>query len=437
MESAGGAGAPRQRRGPRSGLHDLSTYPRHELASDMDANMGEGGVFAKAKTRRYFDGVWQEDPERMVKYRPSILHAYGWLPGLVWRNMKGTVFADKYLFLQVVSMCLWVAFIEATAGYWTDDTDVQTFIKFFGTPYMGAVVNLCMLITFILGLFVTLVVNRWWEVRVQYGMVRSLSIEVSHIICANMLGAKSATTPADVAAAAAQNALGRSEMVRYLNLAHLLLLTACQAQEHADFVDSPAEKAVKWARRQFGRVPVLRHFLRFEEVNTQLGDVLGSPAKMMASLRDATSAALKGTAEAFSDLGKAFKGEELEDVVDMEDLTTEELSQLDFQSYYKMGLVTLEEWELIKQQEEHGVQGWRTVYTWAAALLAEAVAHGRMEDRLVRGGGVCTALPGGQRSPWSSPPHPIPSHPPLRRAPRLACTACCSRFATRADASSP
>jgi len=117
------------------------------------------------------------------------------------------------------------------------------------------------------------------------------------------------------------------------------------------------------------------------------------------------------------------RGEELEDVVDMEDLTTEELSQLDFQTYFKMGLVTLEvcvrvtmcrrwcemytwrtnhyswfafsatirslsfctqEWELIKQQEENGVQGWRTVYTWAAALLAEAVAHGRMEDRLVR-----------------------------------------------------
>jgi len=296
-----------RRRGRRAALHDLRTYPRDQLASDMDANMGEGGVFAKAKTRRYFDAVWQEDPERMLKYRPSILHAYGWLPGLIWRNMKGTVFADKYLFLQVVSMCLWVAFIEATAGYWTDDADVQTFIKFFGTPYMGAVVNLCMLITFILGLFVTLVVNRWWEVRVQYGMVRSLSIEVSHIICANMRGAKTATTAEERATAEAQNALGRSEMVRYLNLAHLLLLTDCQSKEHADFLDSPAERAVKWLRRQFARVPVLRHFLRFEDVNTQLGDVLGSPAKLMASLRDATSAALKGTAEAFSDIGRAIK----------------------------------------------------------------------------------------------------------------------------------
>ena len=30
----------------------------------------------------------------MIKYRPSILHAYGWVPGLIWRNLKGTVFRD-------------------------------------------------------------------------------------------------------------------------------------------------------------------------------------------------------------------------------------------------------------------------------------------------------------------------------------------------------
>lgn len=307
MASAGApSGGVRQRRG-RGRLEDLSGYRRDELASDMGEFMGEGGVFAKAKTTRYFDGVWQEDPERMVKYRPSIVHAYGWLPGLIWRNMKGTVFADKYLAFQVLSMCAWVFFIEATAGYWSNDTDVQTFIKFFGTPYMGAVVNLCMLITFILGLFVTLVVNRWWEVRVQYGMVRALSIEVSHIIVSNMRGTKGSKSEEEQREREAQNAHGRSEMIRYLNFAHLLLLTDCQSKEHADFVDSPAEKAGKWLRRQFARVPVLRHFLRFEDVNTQLGDVLGSPTKLMASLRDASMAAFKGTQEAFADLGRALK----------------------------------------------------------------------------------------------------------------------------------
>jgi len=291
----------------KRGLDDLSMYGKDELASDMDAFLGEGGVFAKAKTVKFFDGVWQEDPLRMVKYRPSILHAYGWMPGIIWRNMKGTVFADGYLAFQVLSMSLWVLFLEATAGYWADDTDVQSFIKFFGTPYMGAVVNLCMLITFILGLFVTLVVNRWWEVRVQYGMVRSLSIEVSHIIVSNMRGTKNARSDEERAEAEAQNAHARSEMIRYLNFAHLLLLTDAQSKEHAEFTDSPVERAVKSARRLFARVPVLRHFLRFEDVNTQLGDVLGSPAKLMESLRDASVAALKGTAEAFADIGRALK----------------------------------------------------------------------------------------------------------------------------------
>lgn len=207
----------------------------------------------------------------MVKYRPSVLHSYGWIPGLIWRNFKarafalrrsphflasqGTVLADPYTLFQarracvcraswaervpplstllgstppprqVMTLTVWVAFIEATADFWTDDNDVQTLIKargrgaglqapahalslslppkpvpppsplppvsregrspppsflprpahalslclpsprwfpqFFGTPYLGAVLNLCMLVTFILGLFVTLVVNRW------------------------------------------------------------------------------------------------------------------------------------------------------------------------------------------------------------------------------------------------------------------------------------
>jgi len=127
---------------------------------------------------------------------------------------------------------------------------------------------------------------------------------------------------------------------------------------------------------------VLRHFLRIEEVNTKLGDVLGSPAKLMASLREASMAAVKGTAEAFSDIGRAMKGETLGDVVQVADPTADQLREREFDSYFSMGLVTREEWELISRQEADGVQAWRTVYTWAAALLAEAVSAGRMEDRL-------------------------------------------------------
>jgi len=273
----------------------------------MDSFLGDGGVFAKAKTTKYFDGVWQDDPARIVKYRPSILHAYGWLPGIIWRNWKATVFSDLYLVGQIVFMCLWCLLIELTAQLWTDDIDVQTFLKFFGTPYMGAVVNLCMLITFILGLFVTLVINRWWEVRVQYGMVRSLSIEVSHIIVSNLRSTRSAASPEQRAEQATQNALARSEMIRYLNFAHLLLLTDAQSKETSEYALSPAQKLARFLRRGLSRVPVLRHFLRFEEVNTHLGDVLGNPKQLMSNLQSATKEVFKGTADAFGDIGRALK----------------------------------------------------------------------------------------------------------------------------------
>ena len=98
----------------------MDAFGPDQLAGDMDNLMGDGNVFGKAKATRYFDGVWQQDPQRIVKYRPSILHAYGWLPFIIWRNMKATVFADLYLVAQVLFMCFWCLFIELTAQWWTE-----------------------------------------------------------------------------------------------------------------------------------------------------------------------------------------------------------------------------------------------------------------------------------------------------------------------------
>ena len=262
---------------------------------------------------------------------------------------------------------------------------MQTFLKFFGTPYMGAVVNLCMLITFILGLFVTLVINRWWEVRVQYGMVRALSIEVSHIIASNLRSTRTANSPEERAEQLDQNALARSEIIRYLNFAHLLLLTDAQSKETSDYVLSPAEKLGRFCRRTLARVPVLRHFLRIEDVNTHLGDVLGDPKQLIMNLQNATKEVFKGAADAFADIRRAMKcagseapraervltrplrGEQLEDLVEMDDMSEMDIKEMDFQNYFRMGLVTKREWELIKQQESDGVQGWRTVRARCAA----------------------------------------------------------------------
>ena len=64
------------------------------------------------------------------------------------------------------------------------------------------------------------------------------------------------------------------------------------------------------------------------------------------------------------------------------ELTPEQAAEQDFAFFDSLMLCTREEWTLIQQQQRDGVQSWRTVYQWAAALVAEASAAGRMQDRL-------------------------------------------------------
>ena len=43
----------------------------------------------------------QDKPLRMLRYRPNILHAYGWIPAFPHgRNLRGTVLRDPYVWLQ-------------------------------------------------------------------------------------------------------------------------------------------------------------------------------------------------------------------------------------------------------------------------------------------------------------------------------------------------
>ena len=76
--------------------------------------------------------------------------------------------------------------------------DERIYLLLFGTPYIGAVLNLCMLVTFILGLFVTLVLQRWWATRMEYGLARTTSIELSYIVCTNLRGMKQRDAVDDV-----------------------------------------------------------------------------------------------------------------------------------------------------------------------------------------------------------------------------------------------
>jgi hypothetical protein len=60
--------------------------------------------------------VLQENPSRILKYRASTLHLYGWVPFLIWRNVKATVFGNYRLYLQSIVLVSWMVVIHLTGA---------------------------------------------------------------------------------------------------------------------------------------------------------------------------------------------------------------------------------------------------------------------------------------------------------------------------------
>lgn len=131
-----------------SGVHSRSVVRHRTRKNKMLSNV-----------KRERDIVWQEYPARILKYRGTNLHYYGWIPFLIFRNIKATVFSEIYIHIQTIILLTWVALLHLN-GFGIDKNDFISFTKMFGTPYMGSVFNFGMVIVFILGLFITLIINR-------------------------------------------------------------------------------------------------------------------------------------------------------------------------------------------------------------------------------------------------------------------------------------
>jgi hypothetical protein len=57
-------------------LEDLSGFGPNQLASDMDSFLSDGSVFAKAKSSKFFDAVWQVRSRRChVWFRSAMCHS--------------------------------------------------------------------------------------------------------------------------------------------------------------------------------------------------------------------------------------------------------------------------------------------------------------------------------------------------------------------------
>ncbi|GMH38667.1 hypothetical protein BSKO_06551 [Bryopsis sp. KO-2023] len=174
-----------------------------------------------ARINNQRDMIWQENPDRVLSYRPSHLHYYGWIPFFIRRNIKATVFANQKLHLQTLCLLLWVALIHAT-GLGLSERDLAGFVKMFNMSFQGAIFNLGTVVIFILGLFISLVINRWWAIRLAYVKLSSNTMDLCMII------ANSVRNEWNWNDQSTQRA--RSELTRLLNLGHLLVITQADGQ---------------------------------------------------------------------------------------------------------------------------------------------------------------------------------------------------------------
>ena len=261
------------------------------------------------------DILWQHHPDRVLKYRPGHLHYYGWIPMAVLRNWKATVFADIYLHVQNYALLLWMAAIHIT-GLGVRDDDLATLVTMFGTPYIGGIFNCGMLVIFTLGLFITLVVNRWWSIRAAYAKLMGTTTDLCMMIGNTIRNPQNAE---DVRVHRA-----RTEITRLLNLGHLLVLAKADAQNE-EF------KKAYGLRSLFGSMKSSFNRIRSQGLTGTFSVQSGSPiyAKALHKPRNL----------------------------------------LTFDNMVREGLMNRDEWELLNDAENEGMAAFEMVYYWTQSLV--------------------------------------------------------------------
>ena len=167
------------------------------------------------------DGLWQVRPRRLLEYSPGDLHTKGWFPWPSAYHLSVTVFASPELHAQTLFLAAWTASIHVT-GLGVDDDKQSTFKAIFGTAYLGSLASMGVIIALVLGLFISLVVQRWWDVRVQYATFHHALLELAVAFAAD-------TEEND----APLRKDATRELFRLLNLAHVLFLSQAGEREHA------------------------------------------------------------------------------------------------------------------------------------------------------------------------------------------------------------
>lgn len=289
------------------------------IESKKQVSLEEGDVqessnSASTKIRKTRDIIWQENPDRILKYKANHLHYYGWIPLLMIKNVKATVFSDVYIHFQTFALVSWAALLQLT-GLGIAERDMRTFIRLFGTPWAGSILNLGMVMVFILGLFISLVINRWSAIRQAYGQLRGTTLDVCMILSNTIYSQK----PSEEAS----TAHARTELVRLLNLGHLLVVS------------------------------------RADKENTSFQKARG--------VKTYSKRAARGIRKFMIDLG--FSTAVVREVEDRWERVWRNPRDLTYTDLLAEGLVNPDEWKLLQASERDGLPSYQTVYYWVQALM--------------------------------------------------------------------
>lgn len=264
--------------GPRRRRRDRRSAARRERGAASDADAGPPPVRAdrrsfsrkrngeplgspflslnllRAAVTTDVDGLFQLHPRRLLEYSPKDLHTKGWFPWPSSFHLSVTVFASPELHAQTLVLTAWTAAIHVT-GLGVEDSKQSGFKAIFGTAYLGSLASMGVIIALVLGLFISLVVQRWWDVRSQYATFHHalLELAVAWSAADARLGTAESAVSASVARAGSAERREKSsessesseettkrlrrdatrELFRLLNLAHVLFLSQAGEREHA------------------------------------------------------------------------------------------------------------------------------------------------------------------------------------------------------------
>ena len=359
------------------------------------------------------DALWQVQPRRLLEYSPQLLHTVGWFPWPGSYNLGVTVFASWALHAQTALLLSWTALLHLT-GLGIPLEHQRHFAAIFGTAYLGSLASMGVIITLVLGLFVSLLVQRWWDMRSGYALLHSSLLEaaVSFTQASETTrdppgrsrggghprgGADEVTDEnADEDRSRAETA--RREFLRLLNLAHVLFLSQAGEKEHVVVAARALQRGGRFVARAFGRRVLVGASLRRrrrggknegqqESIDDASGATSAPPPPTPDdstpddSLRGGRSIAAHRTPRSCATpetrpRGGSGSGSSSAPVFLDDDILGKHVTHLGVDDCVAMGLVTPDEWDRLTRAQSVGMPRFVVALCWAGELLGDSHAAG-------------------------------------------------------------